>query len=80
MTATNNAASYTAEEASKFLTELRNFLSTLPNLQIKDLQLIGIKSENICLKIPMLEQHLRVKNNCYRCLKKDNEKLQNKDK
>lgn len=70
MTAFSSGA-YNAEEAKDFIKELRDFLSSLPNLQIKDLQMIGLQSENICLKLPMLEQHLRIKNNCYRCLKKD---------
>ena len=66
-----SSGAFDAEEANHFITELKEFLSKLPNLQIKDLQLIGMKSENICLKLPMLEQHLRIKNNCYRCLKQD---------
>ena len=32
-----SSGAYSAEEASKFVQELRQFLSTLPDLQIKDL-------------------------------------------
>lgn len=77
------SGAYNAEEANTFIGELRDFLSTLPDLQIKDLQLIGMRSENICLKLPMLEQYLRIKNNCYRCLKQDRDEtkvIENKRK
>ena len=60
---------YTADEAKSFINELKQFLSGLPNLKIKDLELMGTKSENLVLKLPPLEQHLNIKNNCYNCLK-----------
>ena len=70
--------SFDDESASDFIADLRTFLNTLPNLQLKDLQIVGVKAENLSLKLPRLEKHLKIKDTCYQCLR--HEKLKEKEK